>query len=515
MRDVVVRRPEWRQDLAVWSKREDLDAVGVLFQGMNLTRVQVSDSTWNGLNLRVPTMHLGQTSVLGVVGHDRPKPRISFALSDKPFSGDIWFHTQHLVASVSCGVRLDQDDQYTLAPPYVPELNERCARTMHFRYDAIRLEPGRVALIIDAADKDAFLYALPVAELMEWLFTLAGYRASLSGAGLIARQLIARLGGVQGARVFKIPGVRRLLRTHGPTAAFTRKSALDLIGSRDPDNPTVSFGDHERLYIEPRSDGNLRPSDVFEYLVEKGVFRIGAELTCPNCRMANWTALDALKQKIICELCGSEHDVTRQLVNGHWHYRRSGIMGAERNAQGAVPVALTLQQLDANLDLMSGSMYSTSLDLAPDDGFTLPKCEVDFVWVVPRPYRRRTVVILGECKDRGPIPQNDFQRDVDNLRRVADALPEHRFKTFMLLAKLAPFTADEVQCARTLNDAHRLRAILLTARELEPYSIYERAPSTAAPQHHDATADGLARATFEMYFREPDADRGPGGTPSS
>jgi hypothetical protein len=36
------------------------------------------------------------------------------------------------------------------------------------------------------------------------------------------RQLLARLGGVDGARVFKIPGVRRLLKQYGPTQAFTK-----------------------------------------------------------------------------------------------------------------------------------------------------------------------------------------------------------------------------------------------------------------------------------------------------
>jgi hypothetical protein len=446
-------------------------------------------------------MRLGEASVLGVVGVEQGRPKVSFALSEKPFSGDVWFHTQHLVASVSCGLGLFGDDQHTLTPPYVPEFNEQCGRTMHFEYDKIRLEPGRVGLVIDAADKDAFLYALPVSELMAWLFALAGYRATLSVAGLIVRQLIARLGGVQGARVFKIPGVRRLLRTHGPTAAFSEKSALDLIASKDPKNPTAKFSDHERLYIEARSGNKLQPGAVFSFLVEKGLFRIGAELTCPNCRMGSWMALDMLKQRITCELCGSENDVTRQLVASRWHYRRSGIMGAQRNAQGAVPVALTLQQLDANLRDGSQARYSPSLNLVPNEGVDLPECEVDFVWMVPRPLPDRTVVILGECKDRGPVKESEFRNDVENLRRVADALPPHRFETFVLLSKLAPFTPEEIECARSLNDG-RLRTILLTDRELEPYHIYEREQSRSVSRRGAGTAEALAQTTFEMYFQK-------------
>src|SRR5260370_27199426 len=106
------------------------------------------------------------------------------------------------------------------------------------------------------------------------LFGMVGDDAALNSAGLILWQLIGRVGGLEGARVFKIPGVRRLLGTHGPTASFTKKGALQLIGGKDPENPDATFADHESLYIEPRPREltKLRPDAVFAYLVEKGIF---------------------------------------------------------------------------------------------------------------------------------------------------------------------------------------------------------------------------------------------------
>src|ERR1039458_3680127 len=82
----------------------------------------------------------------------------------------------------------------------------------------------------------------------------------------------------------------------------------------------------------------------------------------------------------------------------------------------------------------------------------------------------------GASKDRGGKGDKDAidAKDIDNLKRVADALPRKRFETFIALVKLCPFTADEIALARTLNDPYRLRAILLTAQELEPYHFYER-----------------------------------------
>jgi hypothetical protein len=391
----------------------------------------------------------------------------------------------------------------------VPELNEYYARTMHFQYDKLRSESGRIGLVIDACDKDAFIYALPVNDLIGRIFKLAGFDASLSAGGLIARQLITQLGGVD-ARAFKIPGVRRLLKTHGPTATFTKKSALELIGGKDPENPTASFKDYENLYIEPRPHNTkLEPHAVFSYLVQKGLFRMGAELSCPHCRLSSWTPLDVLKQRLVCEMCGREFDATRQLVDGVWHYRRSGLLGAERNAQGAIPVVLTLQQFKVNLSSFHQGVYSPSLDLVPKPGTDLPKCEVDFVWVIPEHYPDRTVVVIGECKDQGGRNEAGEKKgtidakDVDHLRRVADAFPRKRFSAYIVLAKLCPFTAEEIALAKTLNGRYERRVIMLTARELEPYHFFERTQHEFKNiKPYASTPEGLANNTETMYFKE-------------
>jgi hypothetical protein len=144
-------------------------------------------------------------------------------------------------------------------------------------------------------------------------------------------------------------------------------------------------------------------------------------------------------------------------------------------------------------------VYSPSLDLTKK-GQAHNECEVDFVWVIPRPYPRKTAIILGECKDQGPIKPEEFERDIDNLRRVADALPRKRFKTFILLAKLNPFTAVEIERAKTLNTEYQQRTILLTARELEPYHIYERTKAEIDIDSYGGTPEDLARTTAKMYF---------------
>jgi len=495
---LLARAPEYRKRIAVWARSDDHQAALQPFEGRLHAFCPIHDYSWHGGAVSAPMMYFGKAQVLGTISRSGTQPRISFALADKPFAGDPYFHTQHLVASVSFGTGLFGDDHFTLSPPYVPELNEFLSRTMHFQYSKLRAEPERIGVIIEAANTDASISALSVAELFAQVFDLAGFSAELSNGGLIARQLITRLGGLQGARVFKIPGVRRLLRTHGPNASFTKRSALQLIGQKDPESPNARFEDHKHLFIEPRPINDpLTAPAVFSYLVDKGLFRIGADLTCPVCRLSSWVPLDNLQQRIVCALCGSEFDATRQLIHETWAYRRSGVLGLEKNNQGAVPVVLTLQQLDAN-NGMGTRLYSPSLDLTPKDG-TAP-LEVDFVWMIcggPR----RNIIILGECKDR--LDNAIDESDIENLRRAADALSGSRFETFILLAKLAPFTAQEITLARTLNGDHQLRVIMLTARELEPYHFFERTEKEHAYiDQYASSPEDLALVTAQIYFRQ-------------
>jgi hypothetical protein len=366
-------------------------------------------------------------------------------------------------------------------------------------YNKLRVEPDRIGLVIDACDSDAWLSALQVSDLTERVLEMAKCRSRMSPAGLILRQLVKRIGGLQGARAFKIPGVRRLIRTHGPTSSFTRDGAVQLIASRDLDASSPSFGSTDDLFIEGKRVGtDLTPGDVFGHLVAQGLFRIGIKLLCPACRLPSWVALDALKQQIVCELCGEGYDTTRQLVDSQWHYRRSGLLGHQTDAQGAIPVALTLQQLDTCLRAMSRGFYSPSLELEFEDQEGPCRCEVDFIWATQQRFTERTAILLAECKDLGPIDA----ADIDHLRRVADALPTNRFDAYVLLAKLAPFTPEEIENARKLNSNRRHRVILLTHRELEPYQVYARIKEQFHLRGYGSTPDDMAQTTATIYFSQ-------------
>jgi hypothetical protein len=151
------RRFEFERSLALWAQvdaahntQEYLTEIMKPFQERASVMCRVDAGIWSGGAVRPPMMHFGEASTLGIFSNEFGRPKISFALEGKPFNGDTWFHSQALVASVSFIGGLYGDEQHTLIPPFIPELNEFYARSMVFEYNKLRSEPERIGLVIDA-----------------------------------------------------------------------------------------------------------------------------------------------------------------------------------------------------------------------------------------------------------------------------------------------------------------------------------------------------------------------------
>jgi len=245
---------------------------------------------------------------------------------------------------------------------------------------------------------------------------------------------------------------------------------------------------------EPGEGQKLKPHQVFDYLAKKNVFRVGWKFTCPNCELEFWTPVDDLATEITCDYCGQRFSATPQLKDGAWAFRRSGLFGREDHQQGAIPVALTLQQLDTVLT--GETVFVTSMTVASITG-SFPQCETDLVVVSEKGfYDDRLGIAIGECKGHGEITEQDVQ----NLVRVADAFPKDRIAAFIIFSKTAPFTPDEIARCRAAQPAGRRRVILLSDRELEPYFVYERAAEEFVIDSTAISLEDLANTTYALYF---------------
>jgi len=352
---------------------------------------------------------------------------------------------------------ISQSD-YIFPPPPVAALNEFYGRQLWYYREAVRAMPQGLAFFIRATDENFQIRGIGTYDVVQQLFNLAGIQVRRSKPGLIARQLIQQFGDLQACRVLKIPGVRALIEKYGPTESFVRSHAIQTI--RDLD-----FAAHTSLYIEKRSHQSLTPDDVFAFLLNKEVFRAGLELECPNCQLTFWKHVDDCVTKLPCDYCGKLFNITPQLQHrGDWRFRRSGLFGATDHQEGSIPVLLTLQQIEANIHEHPLS-YMTALKL---DGLGVD-CETDFVVIHSR-YHGTVEIVLSECKTGDEISQ----QDIDNLSAVAGKLDTIGLKVFLLLSKTAAFSQEEIDRCKRIRERATGGTILLSAREPEPYFMYEQ-----------------------------------------
>jgi hypothetical protein len=198
-----------------------------------------------------------------------------------------------------------------------------------------------------------------------------------------------------------------------------------------------------------------------------------------------------------CILCGHAFDVTPQLKDRDWRYRRSGLFGRDDHQLGGVPVALAIQQLHITLD-ENLLMYSTALEFRPYRARIEP-CEADFVAVVAGAAGLREApvqILLGEAKGHRAFDADDVRK----LGGLADAMPPELAEVFIMFAKTDAFTPDEVHLALTLNTRGRRRVILWSQDELEPYDVYERSEAKLGQAQYATTLTDMAQVTEQLRW---------------
>ena len=480
-------------DCGIWSKRgAQVDLKALAAESVMRIEIGDDDGIWNGMNMKPPLMYIEDERVLAARSENDGIPSLTFELREKPFYEGHELHTQHYVASID-PMDFGEGEQVTFSYPFLPELNDFYRREACLA-DGIRSGRNGLGVITDVGKETLTIRALRQRSLIASIFEAFGMKVQVSEAGRIASRVIQQMGGVQGCRVFKIAGVRALIEKYKPFQAFTRGDATQIIGEVDPNTGVPNFARYELLFIEPREEPKLKPRQVFDYLVKKNVFRVGLNFTCPNCELGFWMHLDNLGTEITCEYCGQRFNVTSQLKDSAWAYRRSGLFGREDHQQGAIPVALTLQQMDTVLSW--GMLFVTSMTIESATGAFGP-CETDLVIVSDKGfYDNRLGIAIGECKGHCEITE----QDVKNLTQIADAFPKDRIAPFIIFSKTAPFTVDEIARCRAAQPAGRKRLILLSDRELEPYFVYEIAANEFVIDSTAISLEDLANTTHALYF---------------
>jgi len=451
--------------------------------------IYCDETIWNGLNIKPVDFYFGLENILASVDRSYNSYVVSVSLPEKKFIVDKNENIEwkYLVVSIN-PIGEFEYSEHTLKPPFIRQLNEFYSRKITLNPWKLRTEKDGVAVMIKSNENSLFLYPISHQALIQKIFELAGFESEISKAGLITKRIIEKLGGIEGCRVFKISGVRKLFRKLKTDKSITIREATNIIWEDG------NFRKFENLFIEPRKKAKLTNEDVFNFLLKKDFLRPGLELICNHCELSNWLSLKEIDDIWTCNYCGYENKTSLQLKHrGDWKFRKSGLLGRENNQEGAIPVILTLLAFSRIFD-SSNFIYSPSLNLKSRD----KSCEIDFCILY---YRKDKIQLgIGECKSEGGIID---QKDIDNLKFVWNKIKNLNIDCYLVFSKTAEkFEQLEIDLFKKVKKEN-IPIILLTNKELEPYHPYwEIQEINNLPEKYTLDMRGMSENSAYLYLRD-------------
>ncbi|SMP72870.1 hypothetical protein SAMN06295888_11953 [Desulfonatronum zhilinae] len=241
---------------------------------------------------------------------------------------------------------------------------------------------------------------LPTSEpiFFAWLVD-QGWSAELSAPGILAKQILQKLGGRVGVlRDEKLLGLIEYMNG-GSVNADGTPVVSNKIG-QDRDMPVSE--------VKSRLEGTGR-RDLHDYLVSKGIFKLGLRTQCPICQRRSWFPLAALTDNLNCPKCLNSFPATGNIDRGVWCYKTAGPFSVPRYAEGAYTTLLAL-------DFFSNRRLTT-MRTTPVLSFTAKNrskgdLEADFglFWSESIYGGHQDGLVFGECKTYGPFTKKDFGR---------------------------------------------------------------------------------------------------------
>lgn len=444
---------------------------------------------WNGLNIKPTDFYFGWEQVLASVDKFYDRYVVSINFPEKKFiiNKNRNIGWEHLVVSISPIGEFGYPE-HTLKPPFIRQLNEFYSREITFDPWKLRVEKDGIAIIIKTIDGSLTLSPISHQKIIHKIFELAGLKSEISQAGLIAKKIIEKLGGVDGCRVFKIEGVRKLFQTLKTNKSITRGEGKKMISDGG------NFKRFENLYIEPREKAKLEADDVFDFLLKKDFLRPGLELICNHCKLSNWLSLRELDDVWTCKYCGGDNKTVLQLKDKvKLKFRKSGLFAKDNNQEGAIPVILTLLVFLRISDL-SKFVYSPSLKLVGES----KSCEIDFC-VLQYGRRGKIQLAIGECKSKGGLID---QKDIENLKFVRDKIKNLNIDCYLVFSKTAEkFEQSEIELFKKLKEEN-IPIILLTNKELEAYHPYWENKELPKEYIYVFDMEQMSRNSLYLYVQE-------------
>lgn len=448
--------------------------------------------------------------VLANIDYKFGRPAVTMSLPERRFltirsEEYLKTHWQHLAVSISVLTEFDYQG-YTLRVPYLRKLNEFYSREIAVDPWSLRVEKETIAYLDSANETSLTLYPVPRRALVERIFHSVGIGTEIRVPGKLTSRIMASMKDydeLDACRVFKIRGVRALLKAMMAGNSIAYADALSIIGANQ-------FGQFRNLYIARRNKRDLEPADVFNFLVEKRVLRpVLAEgvdslepvsYSCGACGLSSEIPISIFQGPWKCSYCDEEHALPSEIKNvfsyadmAKWRFVKSGLFALDNNQEGAIPVILSLMVFGNMYHYGENFCWTTPMQL----NFEVPNAEIDLC-VMQYKYGPEIEIGIGEAKSDAGIITEEKTIAMVAARQKLIELGLH---CYLIFAKTNDaFRESEIALFRNLR-TQNIPLILLTNYDLEMYDLMPGDRRTL-PMMHPFTFSDLERNSTALYLQD-------------
>lgn len=157
------------------------------------------------------------------------------------------------------------------------------------------------------------------------------------------------------------------------------------------------------------AEGPQELTDSLDGLCREGVFHQGYSWSCKHCAYRNWTALDALRMTLECQVCHKEHNTP---INLQFDFRLNEFLATCLREHDTLSVVWALGELQRQ-SRHTSFIFSPQMELFrtyPEGDVTQPDREIDLLCVI------EGKVVIGEVK--ASLAEID-QQEIDKLIAIA------------------------------------------------------------------------------------------------
>ncbi len=330
--------PRWVPDqepyVHVWefsterSRRDLPDEVRELLPASaKIARARLSPSTWEQPSLGNLPPSTTPITTLASAEERYGGPHVSLQLGDGPFpEGQVrgkrqyqnWVLTLHPITVGSL------PPASTLRLPLLRDLNEWYSRQIvPPDPGSLRVQPRGFDLITEVWERTLSMSPVPIAGLVTAVLQRAGVGMTESFAGRLSRRILGMMGGLQGANLFRIRGVRKLLAHSKARDGIRLRHAHEVIRDVDETTRRPTFERFSRYWRE------ATPQTILRGLLDREVLRPGLELLCPSCELSSFIEAERIGNRVSCPLCGHSFLLGPQLRAGNGCFGSPGCSSAK------------------------------------------------------------------------------------------------------------------------------------------------------------------------------------------